>query len=331
MKRNRRHLWPVIILLALVALSLIACGGQSPAETTRDIATGAVDVAVEYMPYVDLPRLTLIYDESGALAIFGVVRTSSIERFVPVDLGFLELRPDQVGWLVERNVQHIELDIDKAGLFIYVNGKALPYLAWDRDSLVRAGGLLDRLDVVERDTLPGRAVPLLGRIGIDVVAAFPKRAGAATIPVRDKAKQVMAEAGPIEKPTATIQAVVEYSDEGVPSVVGITSREIGRWIQADLRSVELTGDELARLEKAGVQNISAATEADGLHLVVNEHEVIHLAYNEQHLNNAIDVYAQIDGDNAGELATLLHKLVPLVCGADIDIVIELPTGKSIAR
>lgn len=326
MRRNTKRLWPAFALVLVVALSLTGCGGRSTTGALEGIATGAIDVVAQYMPQINLPRVTMTYDETGVPTVFGV-KTSSLARFVPLDLKFVELSPDTVRWLKDRDIQHIELDLNEAGLFLYVNGKATPYLAWNRENLAYVGELLDRLDVVQYDSTIAKTAPLLGRVGIDLLATFPKQAEATAIPPRERSQRALARQSPIGEPTAVIQAVVTYSDDGVPSVAGITSREISQLAQIDLRPVELTPEIIDMIKRAGVQEMEVVSESDGLHLGVNERELVQVAYNEQHLMNAIDLYAQLADDEQSEvLATFLRNIAPIVYGADLDVVVQFPDG-----
>ncbi|MFQ5340953.1 MAG: hypothetical protein ACE5F6_05345 [Anaerolineae bacterium] len=326
MKTTKRF-WLAIALLLAITLSLTGCGGQSTGGTLEGIASGALDVVAQYMPHINLPRITLAYDDTGVPAVFGV-KTPSLARFVPLDLKFVELSPDTLQWLMDRDVQHVELDLNEAGLFLYVNGKAMPYLAWNQDRLAYASELLDRLDVVQYDTTIAKAAPLLGRVGVDLLATFPKQAGASSIPPRERSQRAVAEKRPVGEPTAVIQGVVEYGDDGVPSVAGITSREIAQLARLDLRPVELTPEIIDLVKRAGVQEVEVVSESDGLHLGVNKRELVQVAYNEQHLMNAINLYAQLAGDEQSEVfAAFLRNIAPIVYGADIDVVFQFPGSK----
>lgn len=324
MRRNR-FVW-MIVLMAL-ALGVAGCGARpSAADLAQRATSRAVELVVRYLPRIGLPRITLAYDESGAPSVFGV-KTSLISRFVPVNLSALELSPATVRRLTASNIQHVELELNDAGAFVYVNGKALPYLAWDEESLAYAGELLDRLDLTRYDTTLAKAVPLLARIGIDVVATFPTAPGATKIPVRDRAQRSLVQRStPPAKPTATLQMTVEYSADGVPSVAGITSRELSQLLGANLHAVELSPATVARLRKAGVEEVAFVTQPDGLHVLVNRREALHLAYTEEHLHNAVDLYAQLNREREGveAFATFLHNLVPIVYGADVDVVLKFP-------
>lgn len=323
MQRTTKRLWPVIALLIVLTLTLTACGGPSSGGALEGITSRAVGFVARFMPQINLPRITMSYDETGVPEVFGI-KTSSL----PVNVSFVELPPDTLEGFKAQNIQHAELDVTGDGLFIYVNGEAMPYVAWDRDRLTYIGDLFDGLDMVAYDSTIAKAMPLIGRLGIDVIVKFPTQDGAEAIPVRDRSERVLAEAVAIDEPTATAQAVIQYGEDGVPSIANITTREIGELAQTDLSSVELPPATLERLSAAGVKQAVAVTAGDGLHVLVNEQEVLHLAYNEAHLMNAIELYGQIAEDEKGAmLAELLGNVEPIIYGADIDLVVEFPAGE----
>jgi hypothetical protein len=327
MRIPRKRFWLIVGLALLLALSVAGCARQpSTTDLVERATTGAIELVVRYMPRIGLPRLTVTYDASGVPSVFGV-KTSTISRFLPIDLGILELSPTTVQRLVDSNIQHIEVELNDAGAFVYVNGKALPYLAWNEETLAYAGELVDQLDLARYDRTVAKAIPLLARIGVDVVLTFPAPPGVTPIPVRERAERALAQAPPIAEPTAVVQMTVEYSNAGVPSVAGITSREFSQLLGADLRAVELAPATVARLQAAGIEEVALVTQSDGLHLLVNGREALHLAYTETHLRNAIDLYAQLNRDREGieEFATLLRNLAAIVYGADVDFVVRFPT------
>lgn len=323
MRTNTKRLWPVMAFALILAFLLTGCGGG------ESVATSTVSFVERVMPQIGLPRITVRYDETGVPKVFGV-KLSTISRLLPIDLSFANLSSDMLSKLAESNIQHIELDINEAGLFIFVNGKGLPYLAWNEERLKAIGSLIDQTDAVPFDATIAKAMPLLGRIGIDVVLVFPPPPGQAEIPIRDRKERFLVEAPAVEEPTATIQATIEYSEDGVPAIagLGITSREIAQVANTDLSSVELTPDRMTLINAAGLQNLAIVTAPDGLHLLVNEQDLIHLAYDAQHLSNVAELYAAFAGDeSAQEIATLIQNLAPILEGADVDLVVKFPAGQ----
>lgn len=323
-KTRRRS--AMIALLILLALLLTACGGNDSRGFAQRTADGALDVVVRYMPQINLPRVVLKYDETGVPTIFGV-KTTSLNRFV--NLSFLELPPDTVQSFVQADIQNVELNVDDAGVFIYVNGKSLPYVAWNDDDLAYIGDLINRLNMVQNDETIAKVLPLVGRVGVDAAATFPKPEGAEDMPLRAPSQRdlVSAEAT-AEEPTATIQAAVVYGENGIPQVANISTQEIGQLAGIDLSTLELPPSTITMLQQAGIEQAAIVSRPDGLHILVNEQEVLQLAYNERHLTNVADLYASMgDGADAEALATLLNNVAPIIAGADIDLMFEFPTAQ----
>ncbi len=316
MQSKTRRFWPAIILLVLITVTFTGCGGDS----VEGLTTGVVDLAADVMPRVNLPRITLNYNEAGVPSVFRIQPSS-------FGLTFLNLPQETVNQLVERNVQHLELEVTSGGLLIYINGQALPYVAWNEDSLAYIGDTVDQLDLMQFDSTIAKAMPLLSKLGIDVVAAFPVPSGVEEIPVRDRSERTLAEEADLGEPTAVLHALIQYDQDGIPSIADITSREIGELAQIDLASVELNSEIMSMVEAAGIQQVAAATASDGLYVLINEQEVLQIAYNEPHLMNAVDAYAQLTGAQDEPLTTLLRNVMPIVYGADIDLVVELPAGQ----
>jgi hypothetical protein len=285
----------------------------------------AVEVVERVTPQIGLPRITATYDDTGVPKVFGV-KTSTITRLIGADLSFANLSQDTLNQLKASDIQHIELDLNDAGVFIYVNGQGLPYLAWSEDSLREIGSVIEKTGAVPSGEIIAKAMPLLGKIGIDIVAKFPRADGATEIPVRDRKARALVEAAAPEEPTATIQATIDYNSEGVPSIAGITTRELGQAASTDLSSVELDPTNLTMIKTAGIEKLAVVTQPDGLHVVLNGQPLLHLAYDEQHLKNAIDFYTKFRGEQADEeLKTLMENLAPVIQGADIDLVTNFPT------
>ncbi len=68
--------------------------------------------------------------------------------------------------------------------------------------------------------------PMVQRLGLSMVAKFPLREGAEAIPYGDINVKLAALA-PINDPaTAVVQFEIKYDEQGVPSVLGISARDL---------------------------------------------------------------------------------------------------------
>jgi len=315
-----RRRFVLIIMLGLAMLLVSACAAQPAApEATQEVAVGVVNALDQFMPPLRLPRVEVAYGADGVPSIFGI-RTTSIESLVPISLAFLNLQPEYVNWLTSRNLQHLEVEVHQDGVFLYANGKALPYLAWDADSLDAAGQLLDSTDAVQFDTVIRRALPLVRRLGIDLVLRFPKADAAADVPLRARDARMPA-VGEGAEPSTVVQLAMQYTNDGLPSLMGLTSRDL-RPLGIDLAFMELPEPTVTMLKTAGLQSLRLVTRPDGIIVSVNDQALPHLAYSDAHLNNAIDLTAQLYGENP--TIGLLRNVVPLVRATNLDLTVGLP-------
>jgi hypothetical protein len=291
-------------------------------EATQDVATGVVNALNQYLPTISLPRLELAYASDGVPSIFGI-RTTSIQALVPINLSFLNLPPAYVNGFTAQNLQHVELEVHPSGVFLYANGEPLPYLAWDEASLNHLGQMSAPTNIVAYDTIIRRALPLLRRLGIDLVLSFPRADGVAAIPLRLRNEVTLATA-PETEPTMVVHLQVDYSDEGVPSIFGVSTRELEP-LGVNLRFLELQPATLDDLESVDLQSLRLMVEGDGIFLLANGEALPHLAYSQQHLQNAVNLYTQLYGQ--GSVADFISGAMPLVQAMDIDVTLNLPSGQ----
>lgn len=320
---GRRNIWSLICVLVLVSLLATACAAPLTQSQIEEVASGVVQAAGRYMPRITLPRLVLVYDANGVPRLFGA-RLTAIGNLVGIDLSALNLQPATLERLAAGNIQHVELEVAEEGLFVYVNGKALPYIAWDEASLDRAGDLIVVTQAIPYAKVVDKAVPLLPRLGIDLVAQFPTPEGVEAIPLRERAVRVLAVPAEV-KPSMVLNLVIPYSADGVPNLAGVSTRDLEALTGMNLRFLELSPNTLRTLQSAQIQRIGVAAASDGLHLSINGENVLHLAYNQEHLMNAAEVSRAFLGDTP--LTRSLPELVPTLYAADIRVTLELPTGQ----
>jgi sulfur carrier protein ThiS len=286
-----------------------------------EVAEGVVNALDQYMPTVTLPRLNVAYDADGVPSLFGI-KTTTLEALVGIDLSFLNLPPAYVTWFTNSNLQHVEVEVHEQGVFLYANGNALPYLAWDEASLDATGTLLDATDMIQYDSIIRRAVPLVRRLGLDLVLHFPAPAGADAIAVRPREQVAMAEAMPGEA-EATVDVGIQYTSQGLPSVMGLTSRDLLP-LGINLTFLELNEPTVNFLGAANLKSVGLETRSDGIVLSVNGEALPHVAYSEAHLENLIDLYSQLYGETL--FTSFMKNLVPALQGTNVDVTVGLPAA-----
>jgi hypothetical protein len=318
---RRRLVLGIVLVLAMLLGTACAAQPGTP-QATQEVASGVVNALEQYLPTVTLPRIGIAYDSQGVPSIFGI-STTTIQSLVGIDLSFLQLPPAFVNGFTAQNLQHIELEVADTGVYAYANGNALPYLAWDEASLANLGELIDATDAVQYDTLIRRALPLVQRLGIDLVLHFPRAEGAEAIPVRPRAERAMAMAVEAE-PTMIVRLGVDYAADGVPSILGVTTREL-QALGVDLSFLELPQSTLDMLDQAGLSSLRLEVQGDGIVISTNGEHLLNLAFSEEQLSNAVDLYGQLYG--SGPVTDFAEVAVPLISAMDVDLMLDLPTGQ----
>jgi len=141
-------------LLVLLVLALFVAGCSGPAVQAP---RSPLDQLGERFQ-ISLPRLTVNVADDGAPSILGI--SPAILKLAGVDTEAFKFPADTVERLTQANVQHIEVAVVEGGLRIWVNGKPLPFVQTDSDSLQRAVELLSALEVGPAETLQ-RVLPII--------------------------------------------------------------------------------------------------------------------------------------------------------------------------
>jgi hypothetical protein len=297
-----------------------ACAAPAGATATQEeVTTGILNALDQLMPTVNFPRLEVVYDANGIPSIFGI-KTTTLQSLLPVNLSFLNLQPAYIQWFSSRNLQHIEVELADDGLFLYANGAPLPYLAWDADSLNAVGTLLDSSGMVQ-SPIVGKALPLLQRIGLDVVVTFPS--SGTPIAMHERGMRAPAVAMEPTGPQTGIQLGVAYTSDGLPSVLGMTSRDL-LGLGINLTFLELQPPTVQMLNGMNLQSVQVATQPDGIVLSVNGMALPRIGYSAEHLQNAIGLYGQLYGES--QITSIASNLVPLLEKADVDLQVALPAA-----
>ena len=116
-----------VVVVLIASLVLTACSGSNGQGST----------------WFNLPSIPVTLDAQGNASVLGF------------NLGYIGLQPSLIAQLQAANVQQLEVRIGHNGIFLYQNGQALPYIAWDDESVdtlltVLRSGALDRLQSLLR-------------------------------------------------------------------------------------------------------------------------------------------------------------------------------------
>jgi hypothetical protein len=306
--------WPCVVLAtALCALFLAACGTASfddlasplrEAESTLstgDLGLRPIPVSVEID---DKGRLQKLFD-LDVRAIDDALENVLGRRLLT---GWELMSAEQVASLVEADIQHVTVASRGDGLFLLVNGKAMPAIAWDAE---RVSSLVDVLGQFQDDgngayllqpaayTVVRQALPAIQRVGFRIDLRFPRGDSERVIALPDDAafapaKTVVAGDGSPEREGRELGISVRYVADGegwVPTVMGFALSDASLFDEsvdsgsADLR---LRDDLRKRLIAKGIRRIDVEARADGLFVEVDGRALPYLAWDETTLRNLSD-------------------------------------------
>lgn len=305
----RQRLWVSVVVLVVI---LAGCGGQAAQPTTGPTTSSGE------LFQIALPRLVVDVDAEGNPSILGI--SPALLSAFGVDVAGFKLPKDLVDQFTKAGVQHLEITSVGDRLMFFANGKPLPHLGWSQDSMNRMLALLNTLKVENAGTIQ-RILPLITRLGLDVVLRFPRAAGEAEIPFVDTATvrsfQPTVTADP---PSAVAKFEVRFDDQGRAGMMTLSPDDLAALGMGSL--VKLSPDALTNLKGGDIQNMEIRTKPDGAYIYVNNEPLPRLIWDTQLLANAMELYAKLSPD--AQLLPLMQQLAPYLDRADLGILLRFP-------
>lgn len=305
----KKSVW---VLLVVATLVLAACGPAMQPATGPETDTGEVFM-------IALPRIVINFDADGNPSLLGL-NLADVGKYTGMSTAGFQLNKFYIDWMSAANVQHIELRQTGNGIVLFVNGKALPHIGWSDASLQQATDLAGLFNVQNTEMIR-KFLPIVRRLGIDVVLTFPRAEGVAEIPLIDPQEAVNTVAQASTEPaSAVVQFEVKYDENGVPGILGITAADLAAMgISAPLA---LHPAYLALLEQHNIQTMELRGKSDGLFLYINGEPLPNIVWDDTFLNNAAGLYAQMNPTSP--YIDVAKTIVPLVNKADIAIMVHFP-------
>ncbi len=293
--------WTLAALL-VVTMLLVGCGSA---------AQPAAQKAAE--PFMlALPRIVVNVDAAGNPSILGLS-----PALFGMDARFPQPLLDT---LIAANVQHLEARILARGLVIYVNSKPLPHIGWDDEALAQGADLAQVMMGQDLGTVK-KLLPIVRRLGLDVVVRLPKKTGTADIPLitLEEGAKIVPEtaAGPA---TAIIKLDAKIDDKGMPGIFDVTAKDLSA-LGVEVPPV-LDADTLKRLQGANIQHLLIRSKPGGLFIYVNGKPLPHLVWDSRFLTNAAELFGQLMPDSP--YGPLVTEIAPGLDRADIDVLVLLP-------
>ncbi|MGC8780381.1 MAG: hypothetical protein ACP5UQ_05890 [Anaerolineae bacterium] len=312
----RKSLW---IALVVVSLILAACGPAMSPSTSPKTARGDTFLLA-------LPRLEIEFDKDGNPTVLGM-KLAEVGAMLGQDLSGIRLDPFLVNWMMTTDIQHIEMRQTGDGMAVVVNGKPLPHITWNDQSLERALQLAEVFAPGNENQFNAirKLLPIVSRLGLDVVVRFPLQPGAKAIPLAEPAV-VMAKANPVKDPASLILWFdIRYDAQGVPSVLGITGYDL-----ADLGlplPVAIDRPMLQSLQNKNVQALELRTKPDGLFIYLNNEPLPNLTWDRQLLKNAAELYARMNPQSP--IIPTVNQLIPGMDTLDIGVLVYFPPAPGV--
>ena len=313
--------WAVVLLI-IGSLVLASCAQASPVAEKAAVRVSTYAERSERFA-LRLPAVYVQYGSDGVLSVAGFT-TNQLYQWTGIDLRMLNLQPWVVQRLVDADIQHIEVAEDAKGLAVYVNGKPLPYVSWDGDSLQNLGDMLAVFDVPYAPVIKA-VLPLVRFTRLSVVVQFPIRPGAAVIPMRARNAPavVAARASSVTSPVAVVRLDITYDSKGMPSLFGLDAGTLAG-MGIDVRPLALNPALVKRFMAHNIQHIHFVNRPDGIHIYVNNKPLPYPAWDEEHIQNAVDLYQRLTGDTQSPVFTLVTQILPELRRSDVDLLLRFP-------
>jgi len=310
----------VLVLLTIAGLILAGCG---PAVMPQNTQTDSGEQFV-----VALPQMVIDFDAAGNPSIMGM-NLIDAGKMVGQDLSGLGLSnvyvtPEikLIDSLMAANVQNIELRQTGDGVAILVNGKPLPHIAWTDASLSQATDLAAMFNVQGLDLIK-KVLPMVRRLGVNVVLRLPAAAGAEVIPLTDPNVPIPAPK-PDDAPDSVVAKMeVKYDGQGVPSIMGISARDLQA--MGLNMPLALAPSVIESLKANNVQSMELASKPDGIFVYANGVALPNLSWDNTMLLNAADLYGQMNPTSPYVAA--IKQFLPAINNLNIDLKLHFPLAE----
>jgi len=307
----------VLVLLTIAGLILTGCGPAVLPSAAPETTTGEQFV-------IALPRVVLTFDANGNPGVEGLpVEQIARSLGYPLDLSAYRIDPAYVDWMTRSGIQHIEIRQTGSGLALLANGKLMPSIKWEDGSLEATAGLVRMLGPQNEQlaNLLQKLAPIAQRLGLSIVLKFPLQADAAEIPLASD-DVVMATPVPANGPaSAVVQFEIKYDEQGVPSIMGISARDLAAaGINAPLA---LAPYAIQQAQASNIQYLQLRSKGDGLYIYLNGTPLPAVAWDKASLDNTLDLVQKLYAVYPIDW-NLVKQFVPLLSNTDISILINLP-------
>ena len=316
---NRRvTFWAAITLIAVLALS-----GCAPR-----VGQGSLDVDSNQL-VVDLPALVLDIGADGSTSIMNATVADLVDMLgVPLDL---PIGPEAVFFISMANIQHIQVSNTPEGLLLLVNGRSIPSISYDGDSLTTLPGAINT--IAEIGPMADLLVELVDQIGVGVIARFPVSPGAMEIPlyIEGDSSAAMAAKAAQEEFLASvgtpprINLPIFYNADGSFSIGDLSVDELSAMTGDSLGGLAMGLGSLGMVRDMGVSELGISTDMNGITISIDGNALPTLDWSDGKASNLIEVVSQIpmlEMMGLGSVLPMINQVLPLVQSAEIDLTLH---------
>jgi sulfur carrier protein ThiS len=313
----------MLTALLITALVLVGCGGREEEPEPEPQAK---------IPLL-MPRFTVSLNDAGVPSILGI-SLESVGRLLRQDVSGLKVDPATVQMLKDAGIQNFEAVATAEGLYLYVNGQPVPYLALDEETRANVGNLLKLAGVQDGTSNLVQNLlnnNILSRVGVPVVIKLPVAAGASEAELRDSKTLPRVDTdearASVDEKVLILHLDVALDEQGVPTIAGTSMTDFQgalneAGLAADLSSVKVDPATIASLQAANVLLLQVETEPEGLYLNVNGQRLPRVAWDDERLRNALELYSSLEPDSP--YLPLLQFFLPFIQPADVELGVTLP-------
>jgi sulfur carrier protein ThiS len=309
----------VLVLLTIAGLILAGCG---PAVIPQNTQTESGEQFV-----LALPQLVIDFDAAGNPSIMGM-DLAAAGKMIGQDLSGMSLNNIYVApgiklvdSLMAANVQTIELRQTGDGVAVLVNGKPLPHIAWTDESLKQMTDVAAMFNVQGLDLLK-KVLPIVRRLGVNVVLRIPPAPGAEVIALTDPNVPLPTPQANDGPDSIVAQMEVKYDGQGVPSILGISARDL-QAMGLNL-PLALAPSVIQSLQANNIQTMRLRSKPDGIFVYANDVALPNLSWDNTMLLNAADLYGQMNPTSPYVAA--VKQFVPAINNVNIDLLLHFPTA-----
>ncbi|MBI1296364.1 hypothetical protein GC175_15535 [bacterium] len=285
-----------VVVVLIASLVLTACNGSNGQGST----------------WFNLPSIPVTLDAQGNASVLGF------------SLGYIGLQPSLIAQLQAANVQELEIRIGHNGIFLYQNGQALPYIAWNDQSVETLNSVL-RSGALDSYGVPGdtvaTALPWARRIGLGVDLRLPLASGATALDIPNWRGETPVTAGGDVATTIGPIAIngLAFDQSGNASIAGTSLSDLGI-------AFALPANVLQILQQINAEQVSINTSSTGIQLALNGQPLPSIAYNGESLGRALGLAQPFVAGTPME--STLADLGPQLEGADIEVAVSF-TGEPV--